>query len=398
MANYYRRFIRNYSQIVSPLHSLLRKDKSFDWTEYCEQSFQTIKNALISAPVLSYANSSKPFILTCDASNQAISYILGQEDDEGKEYVICYGGKSLTLDERKWSTEKECYAVIKGIEAYRPYLAGTHFTIITDHRALVWLQTAKHTGRLERWAFKIQYLNFDIVHRPGKSNVVADCLSRRPYDDSNSSSANVCSLQNDIPCDEDGYQREVTFVYANDPEDSFPSISALEVGCDINDIIGNNTSLSELQKNCDDFKEIYAYLYDKTLPDDTKTIRHIISESAFYSIQNNVLYHWYQRRCRNVQEELRHILQIALPKCLRLDALKSYHDFLAGGGHLGVEKCRSSLLQSYWWPAMHADVVEYIKSCDRCQRAKKKNYDPNKPPRSPMPQAGTFYRSSRSYL
>lgn len=108
--------------------------------------------------------------------------VLGQIDDENREYVICYGGKSLSTDQKKFNTtEKECLAVLEGIAAFRPYLVHSRFTVVTDHKALVWLQTAKHTGRLERWALKLQEYNFQIVHRPGKSNLVADALSRRDY-------------------------------------------------------------------------------------------------------------------------------------------------------------------------------------------------------------------------
>lgn len=67
-----------------------------------------------------------------------------------------------------------------GIQAHRPYLASNKFTIYTDHKALIWLKTAKHTGRLERWALKLQEYNFDIIHKPGKKNCVADALSRIP--------------------------------------------------------------------------------------------------------------------------------------------------------------------------------------------------------------------------
>ena len=111
-----------------------------------------------------------------------MEYVLGQIDDNNREFVVAYGGNALSRDEQKYSvTEKECLAVLKGIEAYRPYLAHTEFTIVTDNKTLVWLQTAKHTGRLERWALKIQEYNCNIVHRPGKSNCVADALSRRDY-------------------------------------------------------------------------------------------------------------------------------------------------------------------------------------------------------------------------
>lgn len=84
---------------------------------------------------------------------------------------------------------------------------------------------------------------------------------------------------------------------------------------------------------------------------------------------------------------MRYITQIALPKVLRLDALK--HDSLAGGGHLGIEKVRASLIQRYFWPRMHQDIVDYVKSCSRCQFAKR-NYNPVKPPMQPMPARERF--------
>ncbi|VDH89519.1 protein SFI1 [Mytilus galloprovincialis] len=141
---------------------------------------------------------SKPFILTCDASDEAISFVLGQLDFENKEYVVAYGNKTLTKEEKRYNTsEKECLAILKGVETYRPYLANSHFTVVTDHSALVWLKSAKHTGRLARWALRMQDLQFSIIHRPGKSNVVADCLSRIP-NPFNTDSVQAISLSKDI--------------------------------------------------------------------------------------------------------------------------------------------------------------------------------------------------------
>lgn len=182
MANYYRRFIHNFAKIAAPLNALLSKDKKMEWTESCQEAFNILKNKLLSAPILAYPDPDRSFILTCDASDTSIGYVLGQLDSDNKEYIIAYGGKSLTPDQKKFNTtEKECLAVLSGIEAYRPYLVHSKFTVITDHKALVWLQTAKHTSRLERWALKLQGYCFQIIHRPGKSNCVADALSRRPY-------------------------------------------------------------------------------------------------------------------------------------------------------------------------------------------------------------------------
>lgn len=79
---------------------------------------------------------------------------------------------------------------------------------------------------------------------------------------------------------------------------------------------------------------------------------------------------------------------MALPKILRKDALLSYHDSLAGGGHLGIEKVKTAIYRTYYWPRMHSDIVEYVKSFDCCQRAKR---DFN--PMNPMPPAQKFERS-----
>ena len=83
--------------------------------------------------------------------------------------------------QRKFAIEKECLAVLTGIEAYRPYLVHVKFTVVTDHKALVWLHTAKHTGRLERWVLHFQEYCFQMVHHRGKRNCVAVAFSTRPY-------------------------------------------------------------------------------------------------------------------------------------------------------------------------------------------------------------------------
>ena len=205
MANYYRRFIQNFSKIASPLYALLKKDIPFKWTESCQNSFDKLKNALLSAPILSYPDPVKKFVLTCDASDIAIGYYLSQMSTDNQEHVIAYGGKALTKEEKNYTTsEKELLAVLKGVEAYRPYLVGRNFTVYTDHRALVWLKSAKHTGRLERWALKLQEYDFDIIHRPGKNNFVADALSRIPYPDDDGTekadSQSIACVENSPSC------------------------------------------------------------------------------------------------------------------------------------------------------------------------------------------------------
>ncbi|CAC5370262.1 unnamed protein product [Mytilus coruscus] len=96
LCNYYRKFVKGYAKIASPLNRLLTKDTPFKWTTDCQNTFDTLKNALTSTPVLNFPNFNKPFIVSCDASGSAIGYILSQVGDDEKEHVIGYGSRALT--------------------------------------------------------------------------------------------------------------------------------------------------------------------------------------------------------------------------------------------------------------------------------------------------------------
>ena len=183
LCGYYRRFIRGYSHTAAPLFDMLKKVEDFVWTEERKGAFQTLKDCLISAPVLAYPNMQKPFRVTTDASSYAIGYILSQVNDDGEDHPIAYGGRSLHPTERRYSvSERECLSVVEAIKAYHPYIADSKFTVITDHASLRWLRGIKlGLGRLARWAVLLQAYQFDIVHRPGTSIAHADSLSRRPY-------------------------------------------------------------------------------------------------------------------------------------------------------------------------------------------------------------------------
>lgn len=109
LCNYYRKFIKNYSTIISPLTSLLRKEINFEWSVDCQYAFDQLKIALTSPPVLAYPDNSKTFTLTTDASCTVLGFVLGQFDDKGKERVIAFGGRSLNKFERNYSiSEREC--------------------------------------------------------------------------------------------------------------------------------------------------------------------------------------------------------------------------------------------------------------------------------------------------
>lgn len=179
MMSWYRKFVPNFSCLINPLTNLTKKGKKFVWSSECDKSFATLKDCLINPPILACPSFEHPFILQCDASSYGLGAVLSQ-NISGKDRVICYLSRSLTSQEKKYTTtERECLSVLWAIEKLRCYLELIKFTVITDHYSLIWLNNLKNVqGRLGRWVLRLQQYNFDIIHRKGKEHVVPDCLSR----------------------------------------------------------------------------------------------------------------------------------------------------------------------------------------------------------------------------
>lgn len=184
MSGWYRRFIPNFSTLAAPILKLLKgksKRQKVIWGQEADDAFKNLKNKLVSAPILSSPDFSQPFIIQTDASDSGLGAILVQ--GEGKEErVIAYASRTLNKHELNYhAMEKECCAILFGIDKYRPYIEGSRFTVITDNQALKWMGSVKSPlGRIARWAVRLNQYDFEIIHRKGKLNVVADALSRAP--------------------------------------------------------------------------------------------------------------------------------------------------------------------------------------------------------------------------
>jgi hypothetical protein len=195
LTGYYRRFVKDYSKIAEPLTRLLSPKIKFTWDHEQQQAFDSLKERLVTYPILRRPDFSKPFILHTDASSQAIGAILAQLDEDGKEHAVAYHSKKLTSAERNWPiTHLECFAVVNAVcDHFADFLLGHPFTVYTDCSALQWLlKSQRLQGKLARWSLRLQeFMPFDIQYRKGSQHKAADAMTRHadayPPDDDDSS-------------------------------------------------------------------------------------------------------------------------------------------------------------------------------------------------------------------
>ncbi|MCQ7850991.1 reverse transcriptase, partial [Salmonella enterica] len=148
LAGYYRRFVNGFCSIASPMTKLTQKKAKFEWTDECERSFQTLKDKLVSAPILSLPDGLEGFVVYCDASRVGLGCVLMQN---GK--VIAYASRQLKVHEKNYPThDLELAAVVFSLKIWRHYLYGVHVDIFTDHKNLQYVFTQKDLNlRQRRW-------------------------------------------------------------------------------------------------------------------------------------------------------------------------------------------------------------------------------------------------------
>ena len=312
MVGFYARFIPGYADIVAILHALKRKGVAYEWKVEHQAAFEALKRALCEAPVLQIPDFGGEFVLVTDASDLAVSAVLNQKRGEGLA-PISFHSRILTPAERRYSTyEKECLAVIFGCEKCRPYLEHKEFELHCDNLALCWLlRKIKDVGRLGRWILRLSPFKFKVKHTKGVDNVVADALSRM-YEGVTVDSAEMscATLMSSLP-----------LVY---------------------------TSLGEHQKD------------DSFCQDIVTRIRTNLSGAENFREHRGLLCYFPKQARRR---------RWVVPSVLRPMLLKYFHDSVFSA-HLGAWKTYHKVATHFWWPKMRCEVLNYVRRCELCQRAK----------------------------
>ena len=326
--NYYRRFVKDCAQISRPLYQLTERNRPFNWTIQCQESFEALRRALVSAPVLVFPDCCKAFILDTDASNQGVGAVLSQEHN-GEEHVVAYASRSLTKAERRYSvTRKELLAVVTFLNHFRPYLLGRQFKLRTDHGSLVWIRNFKEPeGQLARWLEQLEEFDFEIVHRRGKLHNNADALSR-------------------LPCDQD--------------------VDALVDQMVATTFLSSTYTFQDLRNQQLEDSLVGPFLRAKeagNLPTSAHggpKWRKMIQLWDQLLVKDGIL-------CRLFENVAgtNAVAQLIVPDSLKKEILHGVHEDV-GGGHFGVEKTVAKLKERFYWPGHFNDVQSWCATCSKC--------------------------------
>ena len=393
LCNYYRRFQKDYATIARPLNNLIRKDLTWHWDNKCQNSFEQLRDGLISAPILAFPDMNRPFTLTTDASDVAISYILSQYDQDDVEHVIEFAGRALRGPEMNYTvTDKEGLCIMEGFRHFHTYLYGNKCTVVTDQMSLVYIKNhTKVRGRVARWAIELQNYKFTVKHRKGTANSNADAISR---------------LEN-LPtkCDTDyDYSAPHADIFAVTDED-FVREESMEY--DLSGILytgsGSGESVMQLhafnlakeQQACEAIGPIYECIKTGVIPKKTFTKSFTRSLHRF-KIVDSILVHEHIKNENSDTKAQSVVVQKVLPSSMRKAVLSEYHDSLVGGGHQSFKRTYEAIRTKYYWPHMYLDVKNYVSACVRCQLSS--NHRGKRPPLNPIPVSPKFERWHVDYL
>ena len=344
---YYRRFIKDFAAIAKPLTDKLILDgttdkQSFTPTEEFKSAFETLRDQLVSAPILAYPrfDSTQPFIVDTDWSqeNSAIGGVLSQKQN-GLERVIAYGGHKLNHAQAHYGPPKgELYAVLYFLERWKYYLLHRPFLLRTDHISLKYLESmTAPTGMIQRWLHTLAQYQFTIIHRAGKKHGNADGLSRAPH------------LKNEIREDNDPILAdEVIGALAVQAQPTWTSSYIREaqrldpILRDLFSLLNDPKADDRNTKNLDPETRLYFQLRSQIEIDEQGILR-IRAPKTLFSKSRSV---------------------ILLPRRLQIDAIRKAHVQMA---HKGVQATLDKLKLHAYFRNMKERVAQVLQHCGPCQ-------------------------------
>ena len=423
MVNYYRRFISQAAHHLAALFDALQgKPKHLEWSDSLQKSFESIKLALATATMLHHPDPSLPLALTTDASDVAIGGVVEQRGSRGWE-PLAFFSKKLEESQKKWCPyDRELHAVHKAVRHFKHMLEGREFTIYTDHQSLIpslSKKTDAPTARQTNQLSEIAEYSTDIRYLEGKSNFVADCLSRPNEQARKPPTVSTIHLmptvhpfrQAILDLQKNGESEEDAPEAKPDPwNESLPDRMDCLMGkskaklpktksVTFADEVTNGevasgsakhpSSQDDSQSHMDPTRVDAQLLVASICQQETERFQTVVNTIAHYDLdlaemaRLQVLDPDFQRLSREAQTGLRFrkvkvgdqdlFVDVSngpprpfVPAAMR----RKVFDVIHGLGHPGVARTRQAVTAKFVWPSVNADVSNWARHCVECQRAK----------------------------
>ena len=379
-ANFYRRFIQNYSQVARPLTELTKSSaKDWKWTDEAETAFNELKSRFTCAPILAHYDPQKPVIVETDASDFALGAVLSQRDGENRLHPVAFHSRKFSPAEINYEIhDKELLAIVDLFKHWRRYCEGAvhQVQVFSDRQNLKYFTMTKVLNRRQaRWAQELAGIDFKIFFRPGTQNGKPDALSRRSE-----------------YRPEKGGSEDQPITTILRPSHFSGRISAGGPGtiymCSVAQLNGipgrkwNEEFAKQIRRagrNDIEYRKAREELEREAVPAGP------VPNGSNAEGLEAVLPREEQRPGRKagkgileLQDKLvyrKGLLWVPADTDLIQKILESEHDTKVAG-HMGQDKTIELIRRNFWWPKMDELIIDFVRSCTKCQRNKTARHQP----------------------
>ena len=383
LIGHYRHFIKGFANIAAPLYDLTsgenkdKKSEHLDLPTEAHEAFDCLKAACLQAPILSFPDFSKPFLLETDASGKCLGAVLSQRQFDGRYHPIAYANRIMNETEQRYHSNKQEFLALKWAvteqfhEYLSPYGKNTNeFVVHTDNNPLTYIfSTANLDAAGQRWVAHLASYNFALEYQKGKDNTVADFLShledRLPEGEVQDYLSKIpypgvkAVLDNAITPSTDRAEMGLR------PDPSHQTVPQKEtIGAKPAWLATTNVTDWKLEQKEDPV--LYQVVKHRKAPREAfkeallkvanrKAIVAYIKSQEQLIMKNGLLY---RHSMQGPIEDT--VFQFVVPQIHRSVALDGCHHEAA---HQGQQRSLSLMKERFWWPGMSHDLRNRIKKC-----------------------------------